>query len=108
MTNLDPASLADSLGTLVLRDASTATLHFEEGEDGYWCVSCCTFTFGDSTRDDRTFAWGQPDLERWLADSSANRDLVWRYHLRPVLPSVAQLESVVQHLVPVWREWNQL
>jgi hypothetical protein len=141
VTNLDPASLADSLGTLVLRDASTATLHFNEGEDGYWCVSwridgnadrelfvefpsseidpdvlrvgiyvrdapgaiatahahrvalealttrsdalaslgvICTFTPGDSTRDDHTFAWGRPDLERWLADSCANRDLVWR------------------------------
>ena len=39
MTNLDPASLADLLGTLVLREASTATFHFDEEEDGHWCVS---------------------------------------------------------------------
>ena len=171
MTNLDPASLAESLGTLVRREASTAMVNVDEDEDGYWCVSwriegnadrelfvefpgskiapdvlrvgiyfrdatgatatadahrvalealttrsdalaslgvICTFTPGDSTRDDQTFAWGQPDLEQWLAESSANRDLVWRYHLRPGPPPVAQLESVVQHLVPVWRAWNQL
>jgi hypothetical protein len=68
----------------------------------------CTFTPGSATRDDESFAWGTPDLMRWLTASCANRDLVWRWDLRAGPPPAGQMQSVVQGMVPVWRIWNAL
>ena len=168
---LSPSALVAPLTAAVQREALRATVHVEQDDGEYWCVSwrinhradrelfveypghgiapsvvrigvyfrdaadatatdgcqqmalealasrrdaltalgaTCTFTFGSTTRDDQTFAWHSSELERWLRAPSAHRDLVVRWDLHEGLPSMHQLERIVQTLAPIWRIWNAL
>ena len=168
---LSLGSLTAPLTAIARREAPSATLHLDQGDDEYWCTSwrindradrelfveypgrsiapdllrvgvyfrdapdatavdanrtaalealtarrdglaafgaVCSFTPGSATRDEHTFAWGTPDLVRWLTAPCANRDLVWRWDLRAGPPDAGHVESVVREMAPVWRIWNAL
>jgi hypothetical protein len=67
-----------------------------------------TFTYGDTTRDDRIFTLAASDLVVWLGESCPHRDLVRRHDLQAAEPTISQLSSQFEALTPIWQTWNAL